>query len=190
MRVVALNGSPRKNSNTGQLIDIVAGELTKEKIETKVISLTDKNYHGCNSCGGCREAIDNLCVINDGLKEIQHEILKADGLIIGSPVYYAQISGQTKCALDRIFYSPAISTHLRQKPGASILSVRRGGALPAYNGIHAYFGISGMYIVGSTYWNFAIGRLEGECHNDDEGIKNMIDLGQNMAYLLKKLNVK
>ena len=188
MKVIALNGSPRPDNNTGQLLQVVCSELHKEGFETEIINIAKPNYSGCIACGGCRTSEDGLCIIQDGFADLQRKVRDADGLLIGTPVYYAGVSGQTKSVLDRLFYSPGVSKSMKYKPGAAVLAVRRGGALPAYHTINTYFGITGMFTVGSTYWNFAIGRAPGQCLEDAEGLRNMQDIGQNMAYLLKKLN--
>ncbi|MBN1821321.1 MAG: flavodoxin family protein [Prolixibacteraceae bacterium] len=190
MKVVAFNGSPRKKGNTSILINTVFNELEKEEIKTEMVQLGNKPVHGCIACGKCKEFKDGQCHINNKvLNRCIEKMLKADGIIIGSPVYFADITSETKALIDVAGYVTRASGHLlKRKVGAAVIAVRRGGALHAFESINNFFLINQMIVPGSSYWNFATGRDPGDVLSDEEGIKTMKDLGQNMAWLLKKLN--
>lgn len=183
MKVIAINGSPRKNGNTYTAIKRVCDVLEKEGIETEIIQVGDKVFGGCRACGACAKLGKCAFGDKDGLNEIGEKMSNADGLIIGSPVYYADINGGLKSFLDRVFY--CFGKNFRFKPGASVAALRRGGAIHAYHSINNYFGITEMIQVPSIYWNDVHGRAAGECVQDEEAMQMMDALGQNMAYLLK-----
>lgn len=188
MKVIGINGSARKNSNTKLLILEVFKELEKEGIETKLIELAGLELNGCKACFGC--AKDRNCIHKtDKFREIFEEMKSADGIILGSPVYSANISSNMQALIERAaVVSDMHEGLLKHKVGASVIASRRGGAILAYDTINHFFLNHEMFIAGSKYWNFAIGKLPGDVLNDDEGISNMHNLGKNMAYLLKKLN--
>ena len=181
MKVIAINGSPRQNGNTALAIKRVTEALNAEGIETETICIGKMPICGCKACGGCGKL--GKCVIEDGLNEIAEKMREADGIIIGSPVYYAGINGTLKAFLDRVFYSSG--SYFRFKPGAAIVAARRGGALDAYHCINNYFGITEMIQVPANYWNMVYGRLPGEAEQDTEGMSIMETIGRNMAYLIK-----
>ena len=183
MKVIAINGSPRKNGNTYTSIKRVCDILEKEGIETEIIQVGDKTFGGCRACGACAKLGKCAFGDKDGLNEIGEKMSEADGIIIGSPVYYADINGTLKSFLDRVFYT--YGKNFRFKPGAAVVALRRGGAIHAYHSINNYFGITEMIQVPSIYWNDVHGRAEGECEQDIEAMQMMDALGQNMAYLLK-----
>lgn len=191
MKVLAYNGSPRKNGNTSILIQTVFKQLEKEGIETEEVNIGLKNYKGCIGCMKCMELKNGKCVItSDDLNDQIEKIKQADALIFGSPIYCANISGQLKTFIDRVSMVSCVNGDLfARKPGAAVLAVRRAGAVQGLNTINAFFTISQMLIVGTTYWNMGYGMLEGEALKDEEGIQTMSNLGKNMAWLLKSLEL-
>lgn len=189
MKVIGINGSPRREGNTGLLIKTVFEELEKEGIETELIQLGGKVVHGCTACGKCREIKDARCHIkNDLLNEIIAKMIEADGIILGSPVYFADITPEMKALIDVSGYVTRGNGHLlKRKVGAAVIVERRGGALHAFETINNFFLINQMIVPGSSYWNFAFGGKPGEVLNDEEGMQTMRTLGTNMAWLLNKL---
>ena len=190
MKVVAFNGSPRRKGNTKILIDTLFSVLEKEGIETEMIQLGNKLVHGCTACGKCKEIQNGQCHIkNDHLNYCIEKMIEADGIIIGSPVYFADVTTEVKALIDVVGYVVRANGHLlKRKVGAGVVAVRRGGALPTYNTMNNFFLINQMIVPGSSYWNFAFGRNPGEVLNDEEGMETMKTLGENMAWLLKKTN--
>lgn len=190
MKVVAFNGSPRKEGNTASLIKHVLAELDKEGIETEIVQIGGKSVHGCTACSKCFENRDRRCVIdNDIVNECIEKMLEADGIILASPTYFADLTPELKALIDRAgFVAKANSEMFRYKVGAAVVAVRRAGSIHVFDSINHFFTISQMIIPGSSYWNMGIGRAEGDVEKDDEGIQTMQILGQNMAWLLKKLN--
>lgn len=188
MNVIGLNGSPRKEGNTFAAIKTVFGELEKEGIGTELIQLGSSNIRGCRACFKCFETKDNRCIQKDDLNSIIEKMVAADGIIIGSPTYFANVSTEVKALIDRAgLVSRANNNLFSRKVGAAVVAARRAGAVNVYQNINLFFGIGNMIIPGSSYWNIGIGRNPGEILNDEEGMKTFRDLGQNMAWLLKKL---
>ncbi len=190
MKVVALNGSPRRNGNTVILIDEIFSILQKEGIETEMIQLGNKPVHGCTACLKCREIQNGKCHIkNDHLNYCIEKMVEADGIIIGSPVYFADVTPEIKALIDVAGYVTRANGHtLKRKVGAAVIAVRRGGALHAFETINNFFLINQMIVPGSSYWNFAVGRDPGDVKNDAEGMQTIKTLAENMAWLLKKTN--
>lgn len=188
MNVIAFNGSPKAEGNTYQAIKIVTDELEKEGISTEIIHVGDKKIRGCIACGGCTKNQDEKCVIDDDVNDCIQKIKAADGIIIGSPVYYASMAGTMKCFLDRVFYVSGANGNLyRHKVGASVIAVRRSGEVATFDHLNHYFTISEMFVPGSNYWNVIHGRMPGEITQDIEGVQTMRVLGKNMAWLIKQL---
>lgn len=189
MKVVAINGSPRKNGNTAMLIDTVLAELKKEGIETEQIQLGGKKIHGCTACMKCFENQNRLCSIdNDTLNAIVNKMLEADGIIIGSPTYFANVSTEVKALIDRAGLVAIANGHmLKRKVGVAVVAVRRAGATDAFDAINKFFLINQMIVPGSVYWNLGLGLGEEEVKNDEEGLNTMKILGENMAWLLRKI---
>ncbi len=184
MKVLLINGSPRGEGNTYIALSEVAKALQANGIETKIISIGANAVQGCVACGRCKEL--GRCVFNDELYDIVREKLEtADGIVIGSPVYYAGPNGSLCALLDRLFYSA--SSLLQYKPAASVAVCRRGGASATFDRLNKYFTISNMPVVSSQYWNSVHGRLPGEASQDAEGLQTMRTLGNNMAWMLKSL---
>ncbi|MGI5899053.1 MAG: flavodoxin family protein [Christensenellales bacterium] len=183
MKVLALNGSPRKQGNTYTALNAAAQELQKEGIEVEIINIGARDISGCKACGGCE---DGVCAFADEwFREMTQKIIDADGLILGSPVYYASINGTMKSFLDRTFYQRGMKTKMRHKFGASVAICRRAGSVATFDHLNHYLLISEMIAVGSSYWNMGIAGPSGSLPQDEEGIRTMRRLGQNMAWLLK-----
>jgi len=190
MKVVAFNGSPRKEGNTFQSLQIVLAELQKERIETELIQVGGKALHGCTACYGCYKNKDRECVIKkDDLNSYVAKMIEADGIIIGSPVYFSNVTSEVKAFMDRAGLVARANDYLfDKKVGAAVLTVRRAGATFAFSAINFFFFIQQMIVPGSIYWNLGIGREPGDVQNDEEGILTFKALGQNMSWLLKKIN--
>jgi len=190
MKVVAFNGSARKNGNTAILLDFVLGELRQEGIETEMIQLAGKNIHGCLACRRCFARKDGRCAQkgDDGNKLID-KMIEAEGILLGSPTYVTDVSPEIKALIDRAcMVTRANESLLRRKVGAAIVAVRRAGAMHAFDTLNHFFLISEMIVPGSSYWNIGIGREKGEVRKDAEGVETMKVLGRNMAWLLKKIH--
>lgn len=189
MKVVAFNGSARKDGNTALLLRRVLGALEEEGIETELVQLAGRHLRGCRACRGCIERKDRRCVYNgDRMNEYIGKMLGADGIVLGSPVYFSMMTPEMKALIDRSGYvARANSDMFRRKVGAAVVAVRRAGAMTTLDALNHFFLISQMIIPGSSYWNLGIGHKKGEVENDAEGMRTMEDLGRNMAWLLKKL---
>lgn len=189
MKVVAFNGSPRKEGNTYNSIITVFDELRKEGIETELVQLGGVDIRGCRACYKCFENKDMKCIQKDDLNSFIEKMVKADGVIIGSPTYFSNVSTEVKALIDRAGLVSRANDHIfKRKVGAAVVAARRAGATHVYSSINFFFGISHMIIPGSSYWNIGFGKNPGEVLKDDEGIATFRDLGKNMAWLLKKLN--
>ncbi|GAB4483550.1 MAG: flavodoxin family protein [Thermodesulfovibrionales bacterium] len=188
MKVVAFNGSPRKEGNTFQALGLVMSELNSEGIETELVQLGSSPLRGCRACFKCFELKDRRCIQKDDLNTFMEKMIGADGILIGSPTYFANVSTEVKALIDRAGLVSRANGHLlRRKVGAAVVAVRRAGGTDVYSAINYFFGINHMIIPGSSYWNLGIGRMPGEIMNDEEGVATFRDLGQNMAWLLKKI---
>lgn len=188
MKVVAINGSPKAEGNTYHALKLVAEQLEKEGISTEIIHVGNKNIRGCLACGGCAKNQNEKCVINDEVNDIIQKMKEADGIIIGSPVYYASMAGTLKCFLDRAFYTASANGGLfRHKVGASVVAVRRSGEVATFDHLNHYFTISEMFIASSNYWNVIHGRMPGEALKDEEGVQIMRILAKNMAFLMNSI---
>nr|WP_320162654.1 flavodoxin family protein [uncultured Methanoregula sp.] len=189
LKVVAFNGSARKDGNTAILVNEVFRALKKEKIKTELIQLAGKKIRGCIACGKCFERQDKMCAVKaDIANECIEKMLDADGIILASPTYFADVSTEMKALIDRAGYvAKANDDMFRRKVGAAVVAVRRGGAIHAFDTMNHFFFISQMVVPGSSYWNVGIGRAAGEVSEDEEGLMTMKVLGENMAWLLKKL---
>lgn len=191
MKVVAFNGSARIDGNTAILIKRVFTELEVEGIATELIQLAGKPIRGCTACGQCAKHKNKRCVIdNDIVNDCIEKMLDADGVILASPTYFANVSTELKALIDRAGYvARANDNMLRRKVGAAVVAVRRAGAIHVFNSINHFFFIAEMIVPGSIYWNCGFGLNKGDVENDEEGLKTMRILGQNMAWLLKKLSL-
>ena len=189
MKVVAFNGSPRRNGNTSILIDEMFKIFQEGGIKTEVVQIGNKPVHGCTACGKCREIKDRKCHIkNDLLNLCIEKMIEADGIILGTPVYFADVSTEIKALMDVAGYVTRGNGHLlKRKVGAGVISVRRGGALPTFDTINRFFLINQMIVPGSSYWNFAFGKNQGDVLQDEEGINTIRTLAENMSWLMKKI---
>lgn len=181
MKVLLVNGSPRAAGCTNTALEEVAKTLGEAGIETEIFWLGAKPVQDCIACGKCREL--KKCVFDDVVNTLIEKAKMADGFVFGSPVYYAHPSGRVQSALDRAFYAGKYA--FAGKPGAAIVSARRGGTAASFDVINKYFGISSMPVVSSTYWNMVYGNTPDEVRRDEEGMQTMRNLGRNMAYLLR-----
>lgn len=187
MKVVAFNGSPNKNGNTHQSLQIVGGELEKQGIDFEIIQVGNQAVRGCLACGKCAENQNEHCVIqNDPVNEWVQRMKMADGILLGAPVHFAGIAGTMKSFLDRAFMVAGVNhSMLRHKVGASVVAVRRSGGVTTFDGLNHYINYAEMLLPGSNYWNVAHGLVPGEMQQDGEGKQILRVLGKNMAWLLK-----
>ena len=181
MKVLLLNGSPHEKGCTYTALNEIAMTLEKDGVEAEILWLGTDAVKSCMACGACRQL--RKCVHDDIVNRVIEKLDECDGLVIGSPVHYAGASGQTTAVMDRVFY--AASGKLRLKPGAAIVSARRGGTTAAFDQLNKYFTIAQMPIVSSRYWNMVHGNTPEEVMRDEEGVAIMRTLGHNMAWLLK-----
>ena len=190
MKVIAFNGSARKDGNTAILIQRVLKVLHDEGIETELIQLAGQQIHGCTACGTCRKVKNKECkIVSDNVNLYIQKMIMADAIILGSPTYFSMISSEMKALIDRAgFVGRSNGDLFKRKVGAAVVAVRRAGGIPTFDAINHFFLISQMIVPGSSYWNVGIGLGKGDVEKDEEGIKTMEDLGRNMAWLLKKLN--
>jgi len=190
MKVIAINGSPRKDGNTAFAMQTVICELENAGIETELIQIGHQAIHGCLACGKCVNAQNQRCITNDIVNEVLPQIVYSDGLLIGSPVYWTGISGSMKAFLDRLFYvSNANGNFLRHKAGASVVAVRRSGGIAALDQLNKYLQYAEMFMPASNYWGVIHGRAKGEALQDAEGLQIMRVLGKNMAWLIKAIDL-
>jgi multimeric flavodoxin WrbA len=189
MKVVAFNGSARKDGNTTILVKTVFSELKKEGIRTELVQLAGKKIRGCIACGKCFTNQDKRCAVTgDIANDCIEKMLEADGIILASPTYFADVSAEMKALIDRSgFVAKANQDMFRRKVGASVVAVRRAGAIHAFDTMNHFFFISQMIVPGSSYWNIGIGLAPGDVNSDEEGLSTMQSLGANMAWLLKKI---
>ena len=187
MKVIAINGSPKKEGNTFHALSTIGAELIAEGIEFEILHIGHKNIHGCTACAKCGINQDEKCsVTNDDLNQFIQPMKMADGIILGSPVYYSGIAGTMKCFLDRVFYvSGANGNFFRHKVGAAIAVARRTGGSSTFDQLNHYLTYCEMILATSNYWNVIHGRMPGEVLQDIEGLQNMRVLGKNIAWLLK-----
>ncbi len=186
MKVLLINGSPKAQGCTYTALSEITKELEKENIEIEIFHLGNKPIRGCTACGGCHRNGDSKCVFNDDFVNTFLEKAKeADGFIFGSPVHYAAPSGAITSFLDRVFFAGGSIFQL--KPGAAIVSCRRGGSTSAFDQLNKYLTIANMPVVSSQYWNMVHGNTPEEVKQDLEGMQTMRVLGRNMAWLLKSI---
>ena len=186
MKVVAFNGSPRKDGNTTILINHVLNELDKEGIETELVQLSGKKIHGCIACYKCFQNKDRQCSVKeDDLNECIDKMIGADGVILGSPVYFADLTSEMKALIDRAgIVSMANGGLYKNKVGAAVVALRRSGGIQTMDSMNHFFLAGQMIIVGR---GIGIGRDKGEVEKDEEGLQMVKTLGQRMAWLLKKV---
>lgn len=189
MKVLAINGSPRTQGNTNFLINEVLNHLSIDHCEKEIISLGTLNLMGCTGCGKCYENKDMKCIIpNDPINEIFQKMSQADVIILGSPVYFGDVTSNMKAFIERCgMLTRANDNILAHKIGASVVAVRRAGAIHTFHSMNLFYLISQMIIVGSSYWNIGIGRAIGDCENDPEGINTMKTLADNLSWLVNRI---
>ncbi len=190
MKVIAINGSTKKDGNTSIIIEAIFSELKKSGVETEMINLANNKISGCVGCGNCFKSKDNKCIFkNDIVNECIEKMLEADGIILASPVYFADVTANMKALLERVGMVASANDNLfKHKVGASVVAVRRGAATRAFDTMNYFLHYNQMYLVGGTYWNMVYGKEAGEVLNDAEGMKNMESIGQNMTWLLNKIS--
>lgn len=190
MKVVALNGSARKDGNTAMLIQVVFEELKKEGIETELIQMAGKNIQGCLACYKCFKNKDRRCSVDkDILNDIMARMEKAEGILLGSPTYFSDVTSGMRAFIERCgFVARANDYMFKGKVGAAVVAVCRAGSIQAFTSMNLFLHYMQMFMPGSSYWNIGIGRDPGDVMKDEEGIQTMKTLGQNMAWLLKKLH--
>ncbi len=189
MKVIAFNGSARKDGNTAVLVKQVFSELEKQDIETEMVQFSGQIIRGCIACYKCFDNKDQRCSVKDDVvNDCIEKMLQADGIILASPTYFADVSSELKALIDRAgLVAKANGDMFKRKAGAAVVAVRRAGSIHAYDSINHFFLISQMIIPGSSYWNIGIGRKIGDVEKDEEGLETMATLGRNMAWLLKKI---
>jgi multimeric flavodoxin WrbA len=189
MKVMAFNGSARKEGNTAILLNLVLDELKAAGIGTELYSLAGKPIQGCIACYKCLENKNKRCAVDkDIVNECIQKMIEADGILLGSPTYFADVSAGMKALIERCgMVSRVNGDLLKRKVGAGVVAVRRAGATNAFNSMNYFFLIGEMIVPGSNYWNVGIGRQPGEVNNDTEGVETMKTLGRNFAWLLKKI---
>ncbi len=189
MKVIAFNGSVRKEGNTAILLNLVLDELKAEGIETELYSLAGKPIQGCIACFKCFEKKNRRCnVEKDIVNECIQKMDEADGILLGSPTYFADVSAGMKSLIERGgMVGRANQDMYKRKVGAAVVAVRRAGAIHVFNSLNYFFTINEMIVPGSSYWNVGIGRQPGEVNSDAEGVQTMKNLGKNMAWLMKKI---
>lgn len=181
--VIVLNGSPHEKGCTARALEEVIKTLNAEGVGTELVNIGKDSVSGCIACGFCEK--NGRCVFNDKVNEVAGKFKDADGLLVGSPVYYSSPNGTILSFLDRLFYSA--SYPLRMKVGAAVVSCRRGGNTATFDVLNKYFTISSMPIVSSTYWNQVHGHTASDVEKDLEGLQVMRNLGRNMAFLIKAI---
>jgi multimeric flavodoxin WrbA len=190
MKVVALNGSARKDGNTAILINLVFDELKKEGVETELIQMAGKPIQGCIACYKCFKNLNRRCAVEkDMLNEILAAMEPVEGVLLGSPTYFSDVSSGMRAFIERCgFVARANNYMFKGKVGAALTAVRRAGAVPAFSSMNLFLHYMQMFMPGASYWSLGVGRDPGDVLKDDEGIQTMKSLGQNMAFLLKKLH--
>ena len=189
LKVVAVNGSPRADGNTAMLVEATLEPLRAAGIECEQIQLAGKTVGGCTACAVCRKVADRRCHGRDDFgNEVIEALDSADGILLASPVYFADITPELKAIIDRAGYVARGNGNMfARKPGAGITVHRRAGAIHALDSINHFFLIGEMFVVGSSYWSFGVGGAKGDVASDDEGLRTMHALGENMAWLLERI---
>ncbi|MBQ9061177.1 MAG: flavodoxin family protein [Firmicutes bacterium] len=185
MKVLIINGSPRKEGNTSFAIDEMVKIFDTEGVTTEVVQVGNMDIRGCIACGSCYE--NGKCVFDDVVNELAPKLEEADGLVLASPVYYASANGALIACLDRLFYS--CQADLTMKVGASVVVARRGGLSATFDELNKYFTIKSMPVVSSQYWNSVHGAAKGEAARDPEGLQTMRVLARNMTFLMRGIGL-
>lgn len=190
MKVLAINGSARKDGNTAIMVRTLFAELEKEGIETHMEQLHGVKLAGCIACYECFKRKDRRCAVTkDKMNGYIEMMLEADGIVLASPTYFADVTAGLRAVIERAgMVARACDDMFARKVGAAVVTMRRGGGMQTFNSLNAFFFIGQMVVPGSSYWNMGFGREVGQVEGDAEGLKTMTDLGRNMAWLMKKLN--
>ncbi|MGA2027084.1 MAG: flavodoxin family protein [Syntrophobacteraceae bacterium] len=190
MKVVGFNGSARKDGNTAILINYVLGELENAGIQTEMVQLSGKDIHGCRACFKCFNNKDGHCAVdNDYLNQCIDKMTQADGIILGSPTYFSDVTAEMKALIDRAgLVAKANGDMFKRKVGAAVVTARRAGTVHSFDSINHFFLIGQMIVPGSNYWNMGFGLDKGDVEKDTEGIDTVKTLGRNMAWLMEKIN--
>ncbi len=190
MKVIAFNGSPKKEGNTYNSLKLVCDELNAQGIETEIVQIGGKLLHGCIDCGHCKTTKDKKCgITKDDMNSFIAKAIEADGILVGSPVYFGNLTTETKALIDRMGrVTRSNGFLLKNKVGSAVVAMRRAGSNFTFAAINYLFTISEMVVASSSYWNVIVAGGEGDWQKDTEGQGTMKDLGENMAFLLKKLN--
>lgn len=183
MKVLMLNGSPRANGNTACALNEMKKVFEQNGIEVEIVHVGSQAIRGCIACGQCRK--NGKCVFDDAVNEVAAKFAGADGLVVGSPVYYASPNATLIALLDRLFYSAPVNKTM--KVGASVCAARRGGLTASFDVLNKYFTISGMPVASGQYWNGVHGGAPGEAEQDSEGMQQMRTLARNMTFLMKSI---
>ena len=183
MKVLMLNGSPRANGNTARALREMEKTFLEEGMEVEIVQVGHLPIRGCTACGGCRKL--GKCVFDDLVNEVAPKFQEADGLVLGSPVYYASANATLMAFVQRLFYSTRFPKTM--KVGASVCAARRGGLSATYDEMNKFFGISGMPIASGQYWNSIHGGAPGEAEQDAEGMQGMRTLARNMTFLMRSI---
>ncbi|MBE7005114.1 MAG: flavodoxin family protein [Ruminococcaceae bacterium] len=183
MKVLLINGSPRKNGNTAAALREMEKVFAQEGVEVETVQVGDRAIRGCVACNGC--AKEGKCVFDDAVNETAPKLAEADGMVVASPVYFASANATLIAFLDRLFYSASFD--MTMKVGASVAVARRGGTSATFDELNKYFTISGMPVASSQYWNSVHGRTPGEAEQDAEGLQTMRTLARNMTFLMKSV---
>jgi multimeric flavodoxin WrbA len=188
MKVVAFNGSARRDGNTALMVRRVFRQLHEEDIETELVQLAGERIRGCVACRGCWENKDGHCTqTGDIVNGCIDKMYKADGIILASPVYFSNLTPELKALIDRSGYvARANGSMFRRKAGAAVVAARRAGFLHTFDTLNHFFLVNEMIVPGSSYWNMGVGLKPGDVEGDEEGMNTMEDLGRNMAWLLKR----
>lgn len=189
MKVVAFNCSPRKGGNTERMLGTVLDALEAEGIGTELVQVGGEDIRGCRACGTCRRNADGRCVFDDDIvNSCYAKMVEADGIVIGSPTYFADLTPEAKALIDRCGYvARGNGNPLRRKVGASVCVARRAGSIHVLDSINHFFTINEMVLVSSSYWAMSLAGARGDYEKDDEGLRTMEVLGENMAWALKRL---
>ena len=183
MKVLLINGSPRKNGNTAAALREMEKVFAQEGVEVETVQVGGRAIRGCVACNGC--AKEGKCVFDDAVNETAPKLAEADGMVVASPVYFASANATLIAFLDRLFYSASFD--MTMKVGASVAVARRGGTSATFDELNKYFTISGMPVASSQYWNSVHGRTPGEAEQDAEGLQTMRTLARNMTFLMKSV---
>ena len=183
MKVLILNGSPHANGNTAIALQEMVKVFQKENVEVELVNVGNKAIRGCMGCNACSEK--GKCVFNDEVNEIAEKFRNADGLVLGTPVYYSCVNGTLESLLQRLFYSSSFDKTM--KVGASVVIARRGGCSATFDALNKFFTISGMPVASSQYWNSVHGGAPGDANEDEEGLQTVRVLARNMSFLMKSI---